>query len=295
MPIEQAAKQPASEQTRTAKRRQRHGDGTRIDVRDLRQEGLDIAVACVIAGRHKDRDRVERDQERVLEQLGQLLNGKALTRRHGREHRCLVHHRGGREDPDHGKRHAPAHGQADGTTEGQAENLRDRRARGDHADGERPVAGVNQARGHNRGDRPEHGMCASDHQARTDQDGICRCHSGQELTQRKHGEHAEQHPLELKARGKHHEWQRQQHDAPSIDRDHDACLGLGERERCGDISQKADGHKLRRVEHERAAGEPDKREPLTECDTTLLCLSHIGKPLRSSRAVGDYSNEKSIK
>ena len=36
MPIEQAAKQPASEQTRAAKRRQRHGNGARIDVRDLR-------------------------------------------------------------------------------------------------------------------------------------------------------------------------------------------------------------------------------------------------------------------
>ena len=95
MPIEQAAKQPASEQTRAAKRRQRHGNGARIDVRDLRQEGLDIAVACVIAGRHEDRDCVERDEERVLEQLGQLFDCKALTRRHGREHRCLVDDRDG--------------------------------------------------------------------------------------------------------------------------------------------------------------------------------------------------------
>ena len=270
-----AAKQPAAHQTGAAKRRQRHGDGARVDVRDLRQERLDIAVTRVVAGRHEHRDRVERDKERVLEQLGQLLNGKAPTRRHGREHRCLVHHRGGRKGPDHGKRHAPAHGQADGAADRQAKDLCDGRARSDHADGKRPVTGVDQARGHDRGDRPEHGMCASDHQARTDQDGICRCHSGQELTQRKHGEHAEQHPLELKARGKHHEWQRQQHDAPSIDRDHDACLGLGERERRGDISQKADGHKLRRVEHERTAGEPDEREPLPERDAVLPCLTHI--------------------
>ena len=222
-------------------------------------------------------------------------DGKALARRHGREHRGLVDNRDSREGPDRGECHAPAHGQPDGAADRQAKDLRDGRARGDHADGERPVARINQTRRHDRGDRPEHGMCASDHQARTDQDGICRCHSGQELTQRKHGEHAEQHTLELKARGKHHEWQRQQHDAPSIDRDHDAGLGLGERERRGNISQKANGHELRRVEYERATGEPDKREPLTECDTTLLCLSHIGKPLRSSRAVGDYSNEKSIK
>ena len=93
--IEQAAKQPASEQTRAAKRRQRHGDGARVDVRDLCQEGLDIAVTRVVAGRHKNRDRVERDQERVLEQLGQLFDGKALARRHGREHRCLVDDRDG--------------------------------------------------------------------------------------------------------------------------------------------------------------------------------------------------------
>ena len=125
-------------------------------------------------------------------------------------------------------------------------------------------------------------MCASDHQARADQDGIGRRHSGQELTEREHGQHAQQHPLEHKARGEHHERQRQQHDAPGIDRDHDARLGLGERERRGDISQKADGHKLRRVEHERTAGEPDKREPLPERDAVLLCLSHIGKPLRLS-------------
>ena len=135
MPIEQAAKQPASEQTRAAKRRQRHGNGARIDVRDLRQEGLDIAVACVIAGRHEDRDCVERDEERVLEQLGQLFDGKALTRRHGREHGRLVDDRDGREDPDHGKRHAPAHGQANSATEGQTKDLRDGRARSDHADG----------------------------------------------------------------------------------------------------------------------------------------------------------------
>ena len=95
MPVEQAAEQPAAHQAGTAKRRQRHGDGARIDVRDLRQEGLDIAVACVIAGRHEDRDCVERDEERVLEQLGQLFDGKALTRRHGREHRCLVDDRDG--------------------------------------------------------------------------------------------------------------------------------------------------------------------------------------------------------
>ena len=112
--------------------------------------------------------------------------------------------------------------------------------------------------------------------ARADQDGISRRHSGQKLAQREHGEHAQQHPLELEARGKHHERQRQQHDAPGVDRDHDARLGLGERERRGDISQKADGHKLRRVEHERAAGEPDKREPLLERDAILSCLGHVG-------------------
>ena len=231
---------------------------------DLRQEGLDIAVTRVVAGRHKDRDRVERNQERVLEQLGQLFDGKALARRHGREHGGLVHHRSGREGPNHGKRHTPAHGQANGAAEGQAEDLRDGRARGDHADGERPVARVNQTRRHNRGDRPEHGMRAGDHQACADQNGISRRHGGQELAQRKHGKHAEQHPFELKARSEHHERQRQQHDAPGIDRDHDASLGLGERKRCGDVGQQADGHELRRVEHERAAGKPDEREPLLE-------------------------------
>ena len=276
MPIEQAAKQPASEQTGAAKRRQRHGNSACVDVRDLRQEGLDIAVTRVVAGRHKDRDRVERNQERVLEQLGQLFDGKALARRHDREHRCLVHHRGGREGSNHGKRHAPAHGQADGATDRQAEDLRDGRARGDHADGERPMTRIDQARGYDRSDRPEHGVRAGDHQACADQDGIGRRHGGQELTQRKHGKHAEQHTLELKARGKHHKRQRQQHDAPGVDRDHDACLGLGERERCGNISQKANGHELRRVEHERTAGEPDKREPLLERDAILSCLSHVG-------------------
>ena len=95
MPIEQAAEQPASEQTGAAERRQRHGDSACVDMGDLSQERLDIAVACVIAGRHEDRDCVERDEERVLEQLGQLSDGKALTRRHGREHRCLVDGRDG--------------------------------------------------------------------------------------------------------------------------------------------------------------------------------------------------------
>ena len=95
MPVEQAAKQPAAHQTGEAKRRQRHGDGARVDVCDLRQERLNVAVACVIAGRHKNRDRVERDQERILEQLGQLFDGKALARRHGREHRGLVDDRDG--------------------------------------------------------------------------------------------------------------------------------------------------------------------------------------------------------
>ena len=275
MPVEQAAEQPASEQTRAAERRQRHGNSACVDVRDLCQERLDIAVTRIIAGCHEHRDRIKRDQERVLEQLGQLLKRKALARRHGREHGGLVHHRSGRKGPDHGKRHAPAHGQANGATEGQAKDLRDGRARSDHADGERAVTSVDQARGHNRGDRPEHGMCASDHQARADQDGICRCHSGQELAQREHGKHAQQHPLELKARCEHHERQRQQHDAPGVDRNHDACLGLGERERCGDVGQQADGHELRRVEHERAAGEPDEREPLLKRDAVLPCLTHI--------------------
>ena len=152
MPIEQTAKQPAAHQAGAAKRRQRHGDSACVDMRDLSQEGLDIAVTRVVAGRNKDRDRVERDQERVLEQLGQLFDGKALTRRHGREHCRLVHHRSGREGPDRGKRHAPAHGQPDGAADRQAKDLRDGRARGDHADGERSVAGVDQTRGHDRGD-----------------------------------------------------------------------------------------------------------------------------------------------
>lgn len=191
-------------------------------------------------------------------------NGKALARRHGREHRCLIHHRSGREGPNHGKRHAPAHGQANGAADRQAKDLRDGRARGDHADGERPVARVNQTRRHDRGDRPEHGMRAGDHQTRANQNRIGRRHGGQELTQREHGKHAEQHTLELKARGEHHKRQRQQHDAPGVDRDHDAGLGLGERKRRGNISQKANGHELRRVEYERATGEPDKREPLLE-------------------------------
>ena len=115
---------------------------------DLRQEGLDIAVTRVVAGRHKDRDRIKRDEERILEQLGQLLNGKALAHRHGREHRGLVDDRDGRKSSDHGKRHTPAHGQPDGAADRQAKDLRDGRARGDHANGERPVATVNQARGH---------------------------------------------------------------------------------------------------------------------------------------------------
>ena len=276
MAIEQSAEQPASEQTGAAKRRQRHGDGACVDMGDLRQEGLDIAVTRVVAGRHKDRDRVERDEERVLEQLGQLFDGKALARRHDREHRCLVHHRDGRKSSDHGKRHTPAHGQADGATEGQAEDLRDGRARGDHADGERPMTRIDQARGYDRSDRPEHGVRAGDHQACADQDGIGRRHGGQELAQREHGKHAEQHTPELEARGKHHKRQRQQHDAPGIDRNHDACLGLGERERRGNISQKANGHELRRVEYERATGEPDKREPLLKRDAILSCLSHVG-------------------
>ena len=109
MAIEQAAKQPASEQTGAAKRRQRHGNSACVDVRDLRQERLDIAVTRIIAGCHEHRDRIKRDEEGILEQLGQLLNGKALAHRHGREHRGPVHHRGGREGTDHGKRHAPAH------------------------------------------------------------------------------------------------------------------------------------------------------------------------------------------
>ena len=134
------------------------------------------------------------------------------------------------------------------------------------------MARVNQTRRHDRGDRPEHGMRAGNHQACADQDGIGGRHGGQELAQREHGKHAQQHPLELKTRGKHHEWQRQQHDAPGIDRDHDASLGLGERKRCGDVGQQADGHKLRRVEHERTAGEPDEWEPLLERDAVL---SHI--------------------
>ena len=87
-------------------------------------------------------------------------------------------------------------------------------------------------------------MRAGDHQTRANQNRIGGRHSGQELAERKHGQNAQQHPLELKARGKHHKRQRQQHDAPGIDRNHDACLGLGERERRGDISQKADGHEL---------------------------------------------------
>ena len=244
MPIEQTAEQPASEQTRAAERRQRHGNSACVDVRDLRQERLDIAVTRIIAGCHKDRDRVERDQERVLEQHGQLFDGKALTRRHSRKHRGLVHHRGGREGTDHGECHAPAHGQPDGAADRQAKNLRDGRARGDYADGERPMAGVDQARSHDRGDRPEHGMRAGDHQTRANQNRIGGRQGGQELAERKHGQNAQQHPLELKARGKHHEWQRQQHDTPGVDRNHDACLGLGERERCGNISQKANGHEL---------------------------------------------------
>ena len=244
-------------------------------MRDLGQEGLDIAVARVVAGRHEDRNRIERDEERVLEQLGQLLERKALAGRHGGEHGGLVHHRNGRKGSDHGKRHAPANGQADSAAERQAEDLRDGRARGDHADGERPVTRVDQARRHDRGDRPEHGVRAGNHQARADQDGIGRRQGGQELAKREHGQHAQQHPLKLEARGEHHERQRQQHDAPGVDRNHDAGLGLGERERRGNVGQKADGHELRRVEHERAAGEPDEREPLLERDAVLPCLSHI--------------------
>ena len=244
-------------------------------MRDLSQERLDIAIARVIAGRHEHRDHIERDEERVLEQLGQLLERKTLARWHGRKDRGLVDDRDSRQHPDHGKRHTPAHGQANGAAERQAEDLCDGRTRGDHADGERPVTCVNQARRHNRSDRPEHGVRAGNHQARADQDGIGRRHSGQELTEREHGQHAQQHPLELKARSEHHERQRQQHDAPGVDRDHDARLGLGERERRGDVSQKADGHKLRRVEHERTAGEPDEREPLPERDAVLPCLTHI--------------------
>ena len=207
MPVEQAAEQPASQQTGAAERRQRHGDGARIDMRDLSQEGLNIAVARVIAGCHENRDHIERDEERVLEQLGQLFERKALARRHGGEHGRLVDDRDGRKGSDHGKRHAPAHGQTDGAAERQTEDLRDGRARGDHADGERPMACVDQARGHNRSDRPEHGVRAGDHQACADQDGIGRSQGGQELAQREHGQHAQQHPLEFKARGEHHERQ----------------------------------------------------------------------------------------
>ena len=152
MPIEQPAEQPASEQTRAAERRQRHSDGACVDMRDLGQERLDIAIARVIASCHEHRDHIERDEERVLEQLGQLLERKTLARWHGGEHRGLVDDRDSRQRSDHGKRHTPAHGQANGATERQAEDLCDGRARSDHADGERAVARVNQTRGHNRGD-----------------------------------------------------------------------------------------------------------------------------------------------
>ena len=38
-----------------------------------------------------------------------------------------------------------------------------------------------------------------------------------EITSENTAKHAQQHPLELKARSEHHERQRQQHDAPGID------------------------------------------------------------------------------
>ena len=264
MSVVEASERQRPQKPRAAKTGKRHSNQTSVHTRNLLQVGLDVAIAHVVSGCHKNRNHIQRDQRAVAHQRGQLSQAKGLAGGHGREDDGLVNKHSHGHGPHHAKRHAPTHGQANRSAQRQAKNLRDRRARGHHRKRQRRMPRVDQPRRHHRRDRPKDRVRRGHYQARDHQNGIGGRNRREKLPRRKDRYHAQQQPLELKARRRHHKRQRQQHDAPRVDRDHHACGRLADREGPRDVGQKANGHELRGVEHKRRARKPQKRQPLPQ-------------------------------
>lgn len=141
------------------------------------------------------------------------------------------------------------------------------------------MLGIDQTRCHHRCDRPKDGMCGGNHQAGKHQNGKGRRHSREKLPAREQCDHRKEQASQIKARSEHHKRQREQHDAPGIDRDHHACRRLADMEGSGDIGQKTDGHELGGIKDKGGARQTNQWKPLPYRDSSLRHRFSSAMPL----------------
>ena len=257
----QAGEQQAPHQARRAEKHEREGDRVVGQARDLLEERLNVTVAGEVRRDHDDGDEVHAQKRAGAQKARQLPQRERLSRIELGEHERKACDDGERHDSDGEKRRTPPDGKAEHAPARQAENHGDRRSHAYHGKRERGFRGGGHTHRERSDDRPEHRMSCSNSDARRHKHPeVDRCRRKQ-LADAEQDDHAEEQPLRRHLRHAEHKRQRQNHDRPCVHGDEHARHRLGHVEIRGNVGEQADGHELRRVEHEGRKRHPHKRNP----------------------------------